>query len=340
MNKKWIVRLVIMLLIVAVVVFGIVKLTGKKGDITSKIDDVSENLNGYYMEANMEFHNGDDIRYYLVKVSYAKGNEGNDNFRVSLLDKGINQEQIILRNNQGVHVLTPALNQVYKFKGDWPLNGAKPYLYQSMLDVLKGEYEKSKLEDGFLITSKPNYKNAPNWVRQEMKLTSDLKPVWLHIYDENDNVAVKVSFIKVEFDPTFSENYFDVTENMSHARSELTSTTTSTITDLPLYPTNAIVSATLKEQSVITVNGTTQHILTYEGEEPFTVIQYILESYSEMTTFEIDGEIVEVGGTIGYVRNNQLVYEYNGVCYQIYSDTLSVSKLIEVANGMEVVMAK
>lgn len=340
MKKKWIVRLVVLLLIVAVTVFGIVKLTGKKGDINSKIDDVSQNLNGYHMEANMEFHNGDDIRYYLVKVSYAKEKDGNDKFRVSLLDKGINQEQIILRNNQGVHVLTPALNQVYKFKGDWPLNGAKPYLYQSMLDVFKGDYEKSKLEDGYLITSKPNYKNAPNWVRQEMKLTKDLKPVWLHIYDKDDNVVVKVSFVKVEFDPSFSENYFDVAENMSQARSELTTTTTSSLTDLPLYPTNAVVAATLKEQSVITVNGVTQHILTYEGEESFTVIQFILPNNTEMVTHEIDGEIVDVGGIYGYVRNQQLVYEYNGVCYQIYSDTLSVSKLIEVAIGMEVVVAK
>lgn len=59
-----------------------------------------------------------------------------------------------------------------------------------------------------------------------------------------------------------------------------------------------------------------------------------------MVVYEIDGEIVEVSGTVGYVRNNQLVYEYNGVCYHLYSDTLSVSKLIEVANGMEVVTIK
>ena len=340
MNKKWIVRIVVILMVVAVVVFGIFKLTGKKNTINSQLDNVSENLNGYYMEANMEFHNGDDIRYYLVKVSYQKADDAKENFRVSMLDKGINQEQIIIRNADGVYVLTPALNQVYKFKGDWPLNGAKPYLYQSMLDVFKGDYEKTKLDDGYLITSKPNYKNAPNWVRQEMKLTKDLKPVWLHIYDVNDNVAVKVSFLKVEFDPNFQEKYFDVTENMSQARSELTTTTTSTLQDLPLYPTNAIVSASLKEQSVITVNGQTQHILTYEGEEPFTVIQYILENNAEMVVYEIDGEIVEVSGTVGYVRNNQLVYEYNGVCYHLYSDTLSVSKLIEVANGMEVVTIK
>ena len=64
----------------------------------------------------MEFINGEDIRQFYVEVAYEK-NEDVDLFRVSLLDKGLNQEQILLRNADGVYVLTPALNQVYEFKG-------------------------------------------------------------------------------------------------------------------------------------------------------------------------------------------------------------------------------
>ena len=245
MKKKWIKRIILLVLIVLLVGFGIYKLVSKNNKgIKSQVNEVTENLNAYHMEANMEFHNGDDLREYLVKVSYKKDGS-TPLFRVSLFDKGVNQEQIIIRNKNGVYVLTPALNQVYKFKGDWPLNGAKPYLYQST----------------------PNYKNSPNWTKQEMKMTSQLKPIWVHIYDKDNNIAVKVTFIKVEFDPTFADNYFEVSDNMTQARSELTTPTTSTINDLPLYPTNAIISATLKEQSVIQVGDMTQHILTYEGEE-------------------------------------------------------------------------
>ncbi len=340
MKKKWIKRIVLLVLVAVLIGFGIFKLVScKKDGIKSQLNDVQKNLTAYHMEANMEFHNGDDIRDYLVKVSYKKDG-ATPLFRVSLLDKGVNQEQIIIRNGTGVFVLTPALNQVYKFKGDWPLNGAKPYLYQSMLDVLNGKHELSKLEDGYLITSTPNYKNSPNWTRQEMKMTKQLKPVWVHIYDKNNDVAVKVTFIKVEFDPSFADNYFEVSDNMTQARIELSSTTTSTINDLPLYPTNAIISATLKEQSVIQVGGITQHILTYEGEEAFTVVQYILESYDEMVISEVNGELIEIAGNMGILSNQQLIYEYNGVRYHIYSDKLSASKLVELALGMEVVAAK
>ncbi len=340
MKKKWIKRIILLVLIACLVGFAIFKLVSKKSNgIKSQLNEVNSNLNAYHMEANMEFHNGDDMRDYLVKVSYKK-DKNTPLFRVSLFDKGVNQEQIIIRNKAGVYVLTPALNQAYKFKGEWPLNGAKPYLYQSMLDVFKGKYELSKLKDGYVITSTPNYKNSPNWTRQEMKMTKELKPIWVHIYDKDNNIAVKVTFVKVEFDPTFADNYFEVSDNMTQARSELTTTTTSTINDLPLYPTNAIISATLKEQSVINVGATTQHILTYEGEEAFTVVQHILTSHEEMVVSEVSGELVEIAGNVGILSNQQLVYEYNGVSYHIYSDKLSVAKLIELALGMEVVAIK
>lgn len=340
MKKKWIKRIILLVLIACLVGFAIFKLVSKKSNgIKSQLNEVNSNLNAYHMEANMEFHNGDDMRDYLVKVSYKK-DKNTPLFRVSLFDKGVNQEQIIIRNKAGVYVLTPALNQAYKFKGEWPLNGAKPYLYQSMLDVFKGKYELSKLKDGYVITSTPNYKNSPNWTRQEMKMTKELKPIWVHIYDIDNNIAVKVTFVKVEFDPTFADNYFEVSDNMTQARSELTTTTTSTINDLPLYPTNAIISATLKEQSVINVGATTQHILTYEGEEAFTVVQHILTSHEEMVVSEVSGELVEIAGNVGILSNQQLVYEYNGVSYHIYSDKLSVAKLIELALGMEVVAIK
>lgn len=340
MKKKWIKRIILLVLIVLLVGFGIYKLVSKNNKgIKSQVNEVTENLNAYHMEANMEFHNGDDLREYLVKVSYKKDGS-TPLFRVSLFDKGVNQEQIIIRNKNGVYVLTPALNQVYKFKGDWPLNGAKPYLYQSMLDVFKGKYELSKLKDGYVITSSPNYKNSPNWTKQEMKMTSQLKPIWVHIYDKDNNIAVKVTFIKVEFDPTFADNYFEVSDNMTQARSELTTPTTSTINDLPLYPTNAIISATLKEQSVIQVGDMTQHILTYEGEEAFTVVQHILESYDEMVITEVSGELIEIAENVGILNTQQLIYEYNGVSYHIYSDKLTTSQLVELALGMEVVAEK
>lgn len=336
---KWIKRIVVVLLVVGLLAFGAYKLiANKSNNVEKSAQETLEKLDSYYMEANMEFYKGEDSRKYMVKVSFKKA-DNHDLFRVSMYDKATEQEQIIVKNQDGVYVLTPALNQVYKFKGDWPLNGHKPYLYHSMIETIQGKCDISKLDEGYLIVSTPEYKNMPSWARQEMKMTKDYKPEWVHIYDNNNDVAVKISFTKVEFNPTFAENYFAVDSNMAESRENLTETSSSTIYDLPLYPVNADIDATLKEVSNITIDNGKQVMLTYSGKQGFTVLESNATSYTEMTEIEINGDIVDIYGIFGYsVSNsniNKLYFTYNGIAYQIWSDSESVATLVEIASGME-----
>lgn len=336
---KWIKRIVVILLVVGLLAFGAYKLLSNKvNNLEKSAKETLDSLNSYYMEANMEFYKGEDSRKYDVKVSYKK-DPNSDLFRVSMYDKASEQEQIIVKNQDGVYVLTPALNQVYKFKGDWPLNGHKPYLYQSMIETIQGTCDISKLDNGYLIVSTPEFKNMPSWARQEMKMTKEYKPEWVHIYDNNNDVAVKISFTKVEFNPTFAENYFAVDSNMSEARDNLTTSSSSTIYDLPLYPVNADVDATLKEVSNITIDNGKQVMLTYSGKQGFTVLETQATSYSEVHESEVNGEIVDIYGIIGYSTTNnninKLYYTYNGISYQIWSDSEDVATLVEIASGME-----
>ena len=336
---KWIKRLAVIIVILALVGFGVFKLIeNKSSNVEKSVLETLEGLNSYYMEASMDFYKGEDSRSYTVKVSYLKSEDG-DNFKVSMHDKAVNQEQIIIKNKEGVYVLTPALNQAYKFKGEWPLNGHKPYLYHSMVETMQSDCDISKLDDGYLVTSTPEFKNMPSWSRQEMKLSKEYKPLWVHIYDNNNDVAVKIGFSKVEFNPTFSENYFNVEDNVKESRENLETTTSSTIDDLPLYPVNADVDASLKEVSNITVNGSTQVMLTYSGKQSFTVIESQAESFETFTEIEVNGSLVNIYGTFGYVVTNsnitKLYFTYNGISYQLWSDCVDVATLIEVASGME-----
>lgn len=336
---KWIKRILIILVVVGLLAFGAIKLIqNKSNNIEKTANETLEKLDSYYMEATMDFYKGEETRSYDLKVSYKKS-DNCDMFRVSMYDKAIEQEQIIIKNSDGVYVLTPALNQVYKFKGEWPLNGHKPYLYQSMIETINDNSDISKLEDGYLIVSTPEFKNMPSWARQEMKMTKDYKPIWVHIYDNNNDVAVKIGFNKVEFNPQFAENYFAVDCNMSESRNNLTSSSSSTIYDLPLYPVNADVDSSLKEVSNIKVNGETQVMLTYSGSQNFTVIETMAASHNEINEVEVNGELVDIYGICGYVVTNsninKLYFTYNGISYQIWSNTESVSTLIEVASGME-----
>ena len=280
----------------------------------------------------MEFVNGEDVRQFFVEVSYEK-EENKDLFRVSLLDKGLNQEQILLRNQDGVYVLTPALNQVYEFESEWPLNYPKPYIYQCLLDVIDGEYEKKGTSEGYLITSFPKFLDNEGWDKQEIHFTKELKPISVFIYDKNNIAVVKVNFTKVDLNPNFSDNYFDVNENINEARNNNSSVSDNI--ELPLYPVNSTLDSSLKEHSTYKVGNSEVHIMTYEGNKPFTVVQKILEDSESVVTLNLDGELVDLINGFGIYHDGILTYSYAGVEYNIYSDVLTLSEMIEVANAMD-----
>ena len=111
-----------------------------------------ENLQHYHMKGTMEVVEGENLKTFNIDLAWDK-KDNQEFYRVSLFDQGINQEQVILKNSDGVFVLTPSLNQAFKFKGDWPTDSPKPYLYQSMLKVLQGEHISKKVDGGYMVSA-------------------------------------------------------------------------------------------------------------------------------------------------------------------------------------------
>lgn len=334
-------------IIIGVVVFAVLILCGWKLFFSEgKVDDQLKNLNttmeAYHMEGNMQIGEGEDVRNFYVTVDFK--DDEKDLFRISLLDKDINQEQILLRNNEGVYVLTPVLNQVYTFKGDYPLNAPKPYLYHSFIDALKGNYEVINNVDGYTVTYDCKYDNEPTWVKQEVKLSKDLKPVWTYVYDKENKIVAKVMFTNVDFAPTFKDDYFTVDTNMSIAKDNVSSSHVSTsIEDLPLIPAVDSSVSTLKEQTKITDDsGKISYILTYSGSKSYTVFQTLVESNKEdnYQSITVSGTPIDTMYGIGFINGKRLSYLYHDVSYEIYSSDLSVSEMIDIVTNMERVGVK
>ena len=332
---KKIVAGVLVLLVVVVAAFKIFFNNDNVEDLATKLN---ETLEKYYLKGTMELTNGEEVRNFNVEVGYEKDEE-DDLFRVSLVDTTINQEQLIIRNKKGVYVLTPTLNQVYEFKGDWPLNTPKPYIYQSMLDTFKINHEVEKVDDGYVVTSFPEFANKNQWYKEEIKFDKELAPKYVYIYDKDDIKRVKLTVTEFKKDPSFADDYFEVDKNLEDSKTTSMEITTKN-EDLPLYPSHANINATLKDSTVASINGQEVHILTYAGDKPFTIVQRLLYESEEVVINNIEGEMIDLMCGVGFVYENSITCVYNGVEYKIYSDTLTVAELIEVANGMEVVVTK
>ena len=133
-------------------------------DLTKKINDSK----AYYVEGTLEIVNNEDVYTYNVNVSYKE----KDNYKVSLVNTVNNHEQIILRNSDGVYVVTPRINKSFKFQSDWPYNNSQVYLLGPLLDDITNDVNRTfeKVDDGSKIIVAANYPNNSKLVKQEILL--------------------------------------------------------------------------------------------------------------------------------------------------------------------------
>ena len=327
------------LLVIGIVVLACFKIFSNNDTSRKDLKKIGEELTSYHMEANMDITNAnDDIRKFYVNVDYMKGEV--DHFRISLIDKEINQEQIMIRNSEGVYVLTPKLNQVYEFKGDYPLNTPKPYLYHSIIqEIEKDNYEAKKTTDGYIINAKTEYKNHPSWNKQEIKLSKDLKPVWVNIYDSNNNLVVAINFIKVEFNIGMDKALFDVEANIKKSKEEVVSTSKQ-VEELPLIPKVDENKTSLKEQTEVVIDGNKMYILSYTGDINFTLVQKDIKANDVLDSKVVSGELVSMYTGVGFYENKTLTFIIDEREFQIYSPSLTVSEMLEIVSSMQVEVVK
>ncbi len=306
----------------------------KPDSLEDKVSDLSEDLTSYYLEGNMEITNQEDYKNYLITSSWMKDGD-KEYFKVSMIDKALNQEQIILKNDDGVFVITPSLNQVFKFQGEWPLNSPKPYLLQTMFDIINAECEISSENGGYLIEADANYPSSPTLVRQEIRMTSELKPVSLVAYNSDDQIGLQMDFSVVNYDEVFPDGTFDTPKSSIETP---TSSYTGLI-ELPLYPM-AVFDSKLTSSTVSVQDGSESHVMEFSGDKEFTVVQSEAVNAEELVIEEIEGELVEGLGMIGYYNGNKLTVFSSQLETSVYSQDLSVNEMLQVVESMQVSVMK
>lgn len=306
----------------------------KPDPFNKKLEKTMKELEAYHMSGVMEMLNGEDVKQYDLDLAWQKTSDG-ENYRVSLLDKNISQEQIILKNNEGVFVLTPSLNQAFKFKGEWPSDSPKPYLYQSMLSWIKNGCQNKKTSEGYYVACDVSYPNSPQLVKQEMLFDKDMKPLWVKVYNGDGIEEVKIQFSNVDFKPEFATAYFDVNDNLKNSKSE----TVSKEIDLPLYPV-FVYDARLTNTSLASVGNEKRHILEFTGDKNFTIVQVERKKNAEPVLMQVSGELVDSVDMFGAYDGTRLTLYSSDIEFSIYSEDLTVDEMLSVVSSMQVAVMK
>ena len=163
-----------------------------KENVLKNWSEKVNNYDNYLMKGTLEINRNEDVYVYDLESAYMK----NDNYRVSLINKTNNHEQIIIRNKNGVYVVNPALNKSFKFQSEWPYNNSQIYLIQPIITDLENDSKLKfeKEEDMYVFTSKVNYMNDKSLRKQKVYLSKKLILRKVEVIDDNGNMVFMAKF--------------------------------------------------------------------------------------------------------------------------------------------------
>ncbi len=182
-----------------------------KFDITQAKNEFKDKVSSskaYELKANMEIYNNEDTFKYAITVNYQK----DDYYKVSMINQHNDHEQIILKNEEAVYVVTPSLNKSFKFESEWPDNSSQSYILSSLLnDLLNDTSAELKEEDNkYVIKTAVNYPHNKSLEYQRLYFDKDMNLEKVSVYDGNDNEKIKVTIENIDYKAKYSDDYFDL----------------------------------------------------------------------------------------------------------------------------------
>ena len=322
-------------------VFMVIMLSGcgSKGEkdilknLSKKVD-----VEAYYLDGKLEIVNNEDSYQYDVEAAYKSKN----NFRVSLKNKVNNHEQIILKNEEGVYVLTPSLNKSFKFQSEWPYNNSQSYLLHSIANDLKEDnsYTFEQKDNNYIFITKVNYPNNPNLVKEKITLDKNLNLKEVSVLTKDNIPYIIFKVTSLDKKAIFADNYFlleTISKNLNEKNTTSEDSKTTLKIDEALFPLYLPSNTSLKNRETIKTDIGERVIMTFSGDNPFILVQETVAREKEFTTIPTSGTPYLLVDTVGALTNGSYTWISNGIEYYIVSDVMEQNELLEVAKSINVV---
>lgn len=293
--------------------------------VLKKVNGKWAETNGYELNASMEIKSGGEPRNYDVTVWHTKP----DFYRVEVVESGKDVSQMIVRNADGVFVVTPTLNKMYKFQSDWPKKNSQAYLIGALAEdlaedknLVMKEEEKAYI---FEAATRNSYKNSmPHQVITVDKKT--LLPTSVAIMNDVKEEQIRITFKKIKLgvqhaakeyaveqftdkDSTKGEQATPADKEGQEGKDEKEAVGAEV--EYQEFQTHYPVLnwAQLANEKVVQENGMERVILTFDGEKAFTVMQQPVTKENSMLPVSSPGDPVDLGYTIGAITDTSISWE-------------------------------
>lgn len=293
-------------------------------NLEKKIEDA------YKLSGDLSVLNNEEIYNYDVEVSFKKDSY----YKVQLTNVANGHSQVILKNDDGVYVLTPALNKSFKFQSEWPYNNSQIYLLKSLIDDINNDGDKSIVEtdDGFTFKTKVNYPNNKMLVAQEIFINKEGYIKNVKVFDKNNSIRMELVVDDIDYSPTFKKGYFELDNVMSTF--DDTAVFENTNLDDSIYPLFVPENTTLVNSEKIVTDVGERIIMTFGGDKPFLLVEEVANVMDEFTVIPTYGEPYMLMDTLGVMTDNSLSWMSGGIEYYLVSDVMGKDELIEIAQSI------
>ncbi len=325
-------KIILMLIVSLFLVSGCGKYS--ESDVVKDLEKKISKASAYQLDGSLEIVNNDEVYNYDVKVSYKKDNY----YKVSLTNTANDHTQVILKNDDGVYVLTPSLNKSFKFQSDWPYSNSQIYLLSALVNDIQNDKERTfeETKNGYQFTTTVNYPNNRNLVSQTIEMNKNLKIKTVKVYNSDHVICMTMNFKNIDYSPTFKKDYFDLDATMDTYSESVEQTQETSSLDDSIYPLVIPTGTKLTSEEKIQKDVGERIIMTFDGDKPFLLVEETANVEEEFTIIPTYGEPYRLMDTLGVMTDNSLSWVSNGIEYYLVSDVLSQDELIEVAQSINV----
>ena len=325
-------------------------------DFTKKVD----NAKSYTLNGEMTLVSGEDSYNYDVEVNY----KYDDYYKVTLVNQSNEHKQVILKNNEGTYVVTPALNKSFSFQSKWPDNSSQSYLLKSLVkdikDTKKPEITKDK--EYKVVIVDVNYPNNNSLKKEKIYFDKNNELKKVEVLNNEGNTIIKMQFNKIKYSKRFDSNNFkleslvdtNIKENeekqesveskestnestesqTNESNSNEEKTTETSILENVVYPLYLPKDTHLQTKDTVETDNGDRIIMTYTGSKPFMIIEELSKASKEMEVTSIYGEPLILSSAIGALSENSLEWQTDTINYYISSSYLSSEEMMTIAESL------
>lgn len=300
--------------------------------VLKDLQNLKGNLPPYQVQAQMSVHtSANSVQNYWIETKFKSPTQ----YKITLANANKQVNQIVIRNPEGLFVVSPQTKKAFRFQGEWVENQGQAYLYHLLLDRLlqsqNPEYSKNK--DGTLSFTLPMAASTPWVVKQSVTLDEKtLFPTELQYMDKEGKAVVTVKYQPFKRNVNFLDSEFQTASVLTSAGQDLP--VLAEPKDHPVIEPEYLPEGAKKLSEVRTDSGV---LLRYETPMGMITIQEKDPKAEATSTLDPNGKIYDLYGlpAVASVSDAGTVMQWTnrGVEYTLISK-IEIPTLWKIAKSM------